>query len=310
MKLGTLFSTFTIAFFSLVSVSGESLATWSTLNHEGSTVHIYTPSKLKKKPSLMVNLHGCAQKGTALRGHGNWEKAADQFETVVVIPEVPNRGVIAGCWDYYGLNHTRSNRHNGFILSLIEKVVGLYNINQNKIYISGLSSGGGLSMVLGCMAPDIFAGFALNAAPSVGTKSTEVSRSRMPTEEIKKNCLKLAGSKSPFLRSQVAALVFGDNDFIVDPDYNRKNAQALSEIYQATSEDQLDLSTLKGSNTKGSGTLYKLRGKEVVSLIENTGLGHNWPAGNGGAPASFVSKNSVDFPFYLLSFLNSNNRRP
>ncbi|MCR9206539.1 MAG: PHB depolymerase family esterase [Halobacteriovoraceae bacterium] len=294
------------------SQSSEVQAKWMTLNHQGSSVYLYKPSTLGStdKPSLMVNLHGCAQKGKVLRDHGNWKSAADAFKTIIIIPEVPKGGVIAGCWDYYGLNHNRSNRHNGFILSLVSKIIGLYNINENQIYISGLSSGGGLSMVLGCLAPDIFAGVALNAAPSVGTRSSEVSRSKMPVEEIKANCLKLAGDKSTYLRTQIAALIFGDNDFLVDPEYNRKNAGALSEIFQATGEEKFDLNLLKGTHTQGLGTLYKNKGKDVVSLIENKGLGHNWPAGSGGRPASFVSKQSVNFPYYLLKFLNSNNRRP
>lgn len=306
--------TLTILFITTIALtqSGEAQAKWTTLKHQGTSVYLYLPTTLGStdKPALMVNLHGCAQKGKVLRDHGNWNSAADAFKTIILIPEVPKGGVIAGCWDYYGLNHNRTNRHNEFVLSLVSKIVGLYNINENQIYISGLSSGGGLSMVLGCLAPDIFAGVALNAAPSIGTGATEVSRSRMSLEQIKANCLKLAGDKSTYLRTQIAAVIFGDNDFLVDPDYNRKNARALSEIFQATGEEEIDLNLLKGTNTQGVGTLFKKRGKGVVSLLENKNLGHNWPAGSGGRPASFVSKQSVNFPYYLLKFLNSNNRRP
>lgn len=293
----------------------QAFASWSSLEHQGSSVHLYTPASLshlkpQQKPSFMVNLHGCAQKAQILKDNGNWEAAAEKFQTIVVIPEVPNGGVIARCWDYYGLNHTRENRHNGFILSLVGKVSNLYNVDPHKVYISGLSSGAGLSMVLGCLAPDVFAGIGLNAGPSVGTRSTDVSRSRLDIEGIKKNCLQLAGAQSQTLGSQVISAVFGDNDFIVDPNYNRKNIQALSEILQATDEEVLDVSALKGTRTEGKGTLYLKRGKPVLSIIENTGLGHNWPAGKGGRPASFVSQNSIDYPHYLLQFFTSNNRRP
>lgn len=46
-----------------------------------------------------------------------------------------------------------------------------------------------------------------------------------------------------------------------------------------------------------------------VSLIMNTNLGHNWPAGQGGNAGNFISKKSINYPAYLARFFFENNRR-
>lgn len=258
----------------------------------------------------MINLHGCAQKGKVLVEHGNWEGAADRHNAYILIPEVPGGGVYAGCWDYYGLRHQRRGRHNHFLLQLIDHIKGLYSINEHQVYLSGLSSGGGLALVHACMAPEVFAGIGLNAAPSVGTGASDITNAQISPTEIKRNCLKLSGSKRAHLQTQVASIIYGDNDFIVDPDYNQLNAKALAALYGANREESFDLKKLPGTSLKGRGTLFKKEKQVLVSLIQNEGLGHNWPAGSGGSSVSFVSKSSVDYPSYLLKFLISNNRRP
>lgn len=295
----------------LTVVSTSTMASWTSFEFQGSRILFYRPilSGAQKKP-LMINLHGCAQKGKVLKDHGNWEQAANKHKAYIAIPEVPEGGVYAGCWDYYGLSHQRGKRHNHFILALVDHIKGLYKINPHQVYLSGLSSGAGLAFTQACLAPEVFAGIGLNAGPSVGTSASEITRAQISVKEIKNNCLKLAANKRSHLQTQVASVIFGDNDFIVDPDYNRKNAKALSELYGSDSEEGIDLSKLHGSHLEGKGTLYKKGEQALVSVIENTGLGHNWPAGSGGKGASFVSSKSINYPSYLLNFLISNNRRP
>lgn len=177
-------------FFVLISLNVHGAWKFETLQNV--QVHLYTPEKIgisksiNTKRALMINLHGCSQKAEDLMKDGNWVSAADEFDMVVALPKVPNGGVIAGCWDYYGGEHTRSNKHNLAIFNLINELLKRtdLNIDSKQIYVSGLSSGGGESMVLGCLAPEIFAGIGLNAGPSTGTSSTEISRPQTSISKI------------------------------------------------------------------------------------------------------------------------------
>ena len=77
--------------------------------------------------------------------------------------------------------------------------------------MAGLSSGGGETMVLGCMAPDIFAGVGINAGPPPGTTTAQIGSvpSGYTATTAANNCKALAGSNSGQFASQIAGVVWG-----------------------------------------------------------------------------------------------------
>lgn len=292
-------------------------AAWKLESIQNVQVQIYTPEKtgwaknLNNKRSLMVNLHGCSQKAEDLMKDGNWVNTADEYDMVVAIPRVPNGGVIAGCWDYYGGEHTRSNKHNGAVLNLVTELLKRsdLNIDPKQVYVSGLSSGGGESMVLGCLAPEVFAGIGLNAGPSTGTSSTEISRPQTTLSKMRETCQKLSGVKTIELKTQLASIIYGNNDFIVSPQHNLNNAEILKDFYGATLKTNFVLDSLEGTNKQGTGVLFSDSTGPRISLIMNQNLGHNWPAGQGGNGGNFINKKSINYPRYLAEFFSKNNRR-
>lgn len=305
-------------FFVLLSLNSvTSFAAWKLESIQNMQVQLYTPEKsgwsksLNNKRSLMINLHGCSQKAEDLMKDGNWVSTADEYDMVVAIPRVPNGGVIAGCWDYYGGEHTRSNKHNGAVLNLVAELLKRtdLNIDSRQVYVSGLSSGGGESMILGCLAPEVFAGIGLNAGPSTGTSSTEISRPQTSVAKMRETCLKLTGTKTNELKTQLASIIYGNNDFIVNPQHNLNNADILKDFYIATNKSSFSLDSLEGTNKQGTGTLYSDSSGPRISVIMNQNLGHNWPAGQGGNGGNFINKKSVNYPRYLAEFFAKNNRR-
>ena len=67
-----------------------------------------TPSDGYGRPALII-LHGCAQSASDIVSRTNLADVADAFDAVVVVPSVPDGGVYAGCWDYYGSSHSRTS---------------------------------------------------------------------------------------------------------------------------------------------------------------------------------------------------------
>lgn len=82
----------------------------------------------------------------------------------------------------------------------------------------------------------------------------------------------------------------------------------MAQIYGAGSQSSFSLSGLDGANTSGSGALWSDGAGPRVSLIQNTGMGHNWPAGDGPG-GSYITTNSINYPAYLTEFFFENNRR-
>lgn len=164
-------------------------------------------------------------------------------------------------------------------------------------------------MVLGCLAPEMFAGLGINAGPSTGTTSGEISRPKTSYETMLSACKKLAAGKEEFFKTQLTSVIYGNNDFIVNTAFNTHNADIMRTIYGADNKSSFETKKLAGTNTEGVGTLWSDSIGPRVSLIMNTNLGHNWPAGQGGNGGAFINKKSINYPDYLARFFFTNNRR-
>ncbi len=296
----------------LISHSGS----WSTETIASMPVHIYTPSSapaLNGQRALMITTGGCSQQAatnTDFRDQSNWETTAEQYGMVVAVPNAPNGGVgIFGCWDYYNTNHTRNNRHNDNILSLVStlKARATLNIDADQVYMSGLSSGGGMVNVMACLAPDVFAGFGNSAGPTIGTADTEASFVGTTATQARNDCMSLAGSNSSFLDTQIMSIVWGTSDFIAAQGYADINAESFAAIYGASKDSGSNV--ISGVSLDGVEETYSDSVGTRVQNITVNGLGHAWPAGGGSGLSAFIDNTSINYPAVLTAFLFANNRR-
>ncbi|MBA1145860.1 PHB depolymerase family esterase [Ectothiorhodospiraceae bacterium WFHF3C12] len=286
---------------------------WDQETIAGMNVLVYTPDSapaLGDGRALMLTLHGCSQSADDLASAGGWEDTAEEYGMVVAAPDAPNGGVLIGCWDYYGSNHTRGNRHNDNLLGLVDELLGrqALNIDPDQVYISGLSSGGGQVMVMTCLAPDVFAGGGNNAGPTIGTGSGDIGYVATSQSAAVSTCTNLAGSHADAFDTQIASMIYGDGDYTVAQGYNELNADVKAEIYGAGSESAVDMAALPGNSTGGSGRIIADAQGPRVSVIKNAGMGHEWPSGD-GTGGNYIAGSSVDYPAYLTAFLFANNRR-
>lgn len=284
--------------------------TWTTEFLGGMNVQVYTPTtvpQLAERRALMVSLHGCAQTAGDMRAGNDWEAVADLYGMVVALPDAPSGGVLAGCWDYYGSNHTRSNRHNDNLLSLVSTLAAraTLNIDPRQIYISGLSSGASQSMVMACLAPEVFAGVGAVAGPTIGTTSAQIGYVATTQSNAVALCRQLAGTQAGQFSTQVASLVFGTSDFVVSQDYSRLNARVFAELYGATA-----VSGSLSIPTGGTETRWQRNGVKAVQLISVAGMAHAWPAGPGtSGGGSYIDHATINYPAVLTQYLFCANAR-
>jgi poly(hydroxyalkanoate) depolymerase family esterase len=302
---------------------------WRTVSAGGMSVELYVPAtapKLADKRALMVSLHGCVQTNRVLRDQGNWSVTADEYGMVVAVPAVPDGGKIVGCWDYFGRAapffpppppHSRNSRDNDNLLALVQTLqsdVSL-NIDPAQIYITGLSSGGGQTLVMGCLAPEIFAGIGINAGPTIGTGSHEINPPDITSLPItpgqaKAVCQELAGSHSPAFATQLTSVIYGSEDQTVDPRYNQLNTEIMASIYEVSDISNFSVNEFSGHNPRGAGKLWSDNTGPRISMIRSDGLGHAWPAGSGpGGEINFVAREGINYPAYVTQFFFENNRR-
>lgn len=263
--------------------------------------------------SLMISLHGCSQRSSALEEAGNWEQTSETNQMIVALPQVPNGGVILGCWDYYGTDHNETSRNDKDIISLIQNLLKnkKLNIDPKKIYLSGISSGGAQALLVACLRPDLVAGVGLSSTPGLGTSIGDFISPTETAEETKDLCLKLAKHRTAYFDTQTAVIITSDYDYVVNPAHSELNRDMLKILYDVKSTQTIDPKTLPGTQTNGEALVFlNSNSQSKLSYLVNDGLGHNWPGGQGGGTfAPYVSTESINFPAYLANFFKLNQYR-
>lgn len=295
--------------------------TWAadTVNGASLTGYYYWPAAqpaLAGKRALVLVLHGCQQSAagdviaSASDQGFNWKAAADQYGAVILAPNATGNVYGNHCWDYASTRHNRTSGHDAILLNLIDRFVGdaRYGIDPNQVYVTGLSSGGGETMALGCLAPDIFAGVGINAGPPPGTTTAQISYvpAGFTAGSAAARCSALAGNQGARFSSQVTSVIWGNNDYTVSQAYGPMDAAAMRQVYGGSfTQSSAAAVAGGGSEVRSTDSAGKLRTSEITVA----GMGHAWPAGSGGQNSNYVDASKVNYPAFLMAFWFANNLR-
>lgn len=300
---------------SLMPATAAASGSWSSSPIAGMTTHVYAPdstSPIGEGRALLVGLHGCVQTAANLRDQVPFDASAEATGTVIALPEVPMGGVIAGCWDYYGANHDRSSRHDDDLLALVDALLAdpQLDIDPDQVYLAGLSSGAGEAAVMGCLAPDVFAGIGIAAGPAVGTSESQIAFVTTTAEQAGASCTSLAGAHASSFATQQVVVIAGTMDYTVAQDYARIHAEMFAALYGGLTSAPLDVTTLPGAMPQGTAEVYADDDGERITRVSMQGVGHAWPTGTGsGYDLYFVSPGGFDFAGYMMASFQANNRR-
>ncbi len=295
--------------------------TWGADSVNGGNLsgYFYWPASqpvLGGKRALVMVLHGCQQTaaGDVIDSGSdkgfNWKGVADQYGAVILAPNATGNISGSHCWDYSLANHNRATSHDGVLLNLVSRFLAdaRYAIDPNQVYVTGLSSGGGQTMVLGCLAPDVFAGIGINAGPPPGTTIMQIGSvpSGFNASTAASKCTTMAGAQQGKFATQIASVIWGTSDYTVAPAYGPIDAAAMRIAYGGVSGRGATAAVPGGgSNTPYTDSNGKLRTSEIAV----SGMGHAWPAGAGGQNGHFVDATKVNYPAFVMDFWFKNNLR-
>lgn len=144
-------SVFTIITMLMLLISNAASAQNKTIVVDGKTRSYleYVPQNLGSKRPLLISAHGMNQDAAYQKNMLQVESVADKEKFVTVFPEGIDRG-----WDIGG------NRDLNFIKAIINQMVKDYDIDRNKVYMSGFSMGGMLTYHCMNNLSDVIAAFA------------------------------------------------------------------------------------------------------------------------------------------------------
>ncbi len=272
-------------------------------------VHIYTPdsvSSVGDGKALLIVLHGCVQ---PINNYltANLEDAAEAHGMVIAVPDAMNKAGYS-CWSYWQGTISRTSGDYKNLINLANTMSGdaTRNIDADQVYIAGLSSGAAMSAQTACVAPDVFAGVAPSAGPSIGTSSNGAITTceTVSAATFKSRCESYAGSYKSHFATQIASIGHGTADTTVNTCYNQQNANGFANVY--------GVSQLSGTNTLSEGAGHtaseSLWTDNRISMLWFDNLDHSW-SGGAGASGDYVADDSINFASYLGQFFADNNQR-
>ena len=254
--------------------------------------HLYIPSSYRDSSAapLVIALHGGGGDGHKMEKLSHLSLLADRFGFIVAYPDA-----VEGHWnDGRGLNRYRSQKDNiddvGFISRMIDAIAGEYNINKDRVYVTGASNGAMMSLRLGCeLAHKITA-----LAPVIGSMPENLVARCAPARPIP--LVMINGTDDPLVpweggyvhifRKKLGKIISVPQtiEFWVARNGCSPNPQ-ISMAPDTAPEDHTRVQkSVYGQCTDGA---------DVV-LYEIQGGGHTWPGGYQYLPEFLIGKTSRD----------------
>ncbi|MFD9130597.1 PHB depolymerase family esterase, partial [Kitasatospora sp. NPDC059571] len=274
-------------------------------------MYSYLPANLPDNAPLVVAMHGCTQSASDYYTNSGWPKYADMYKFALVFPEQPSlTNPISKCFDWG--TPSDDGRGQGEALSIynmIQYAESTYHVDPSRIYITGLSAGGGMTSDMLAAYPDVFAAGSIDSGPAAQCSTTGITNTNCTsgttshTPQQWGDLIRGAhtGYTGPYPR---VAIWQGTSDTTVNPaelTYSRDGWTNVWGIGQTPSSTQ----TLTGGTTLN---IYNdSAGKPAVETFAVSGMAHGLAVNPGSGTDQCGSTgtyyiNSICSSYYTARF--------
>ncbi|EHR63044.1 extracellular catalytic domain type 1 short-chain-length polyhydroxyalkanoate depolymerase [Saccharomonospora cyanea] len=119
----------------------------------------YVPEGLAEGRPVVVALHGCTQNATGYGTDSGWVELADEWRFSVVLPEQRSTNNFNNCFNWFAsADTTRGQGEVASVVSMVDHTLAATGGDSSRVYVTGLSAGGGMTSALLATYPDRFAG--------------------------------------------------------------------------------------------------------------------------------------------------------
>jgi poly(hydroxyalkanoate) depolymerase family esterase len=196
--------------------------------HNARTYMLYEPASRGNIPApLLVLLHGCKQDASEFAAGTRMNEAAEAAGVVVLYPQQSLAANLLRCWNWYAL-HDRSNKDGdaAVIAAMTRQVMREHGIDATRVYVAGMSAGGGMAAVLVRDYPELYAALGVHSGVPAGLAHDVYSAMRLMSTGPAPSEAEAAPGAIDGAAANAARIVFhGDEDTVVHP----SNAVAIHE---------------------------------------------------------------------------------
>ena len=129
----------------------------------------FVPDVLSPRPALLVVLHGSLQSAADYDRGAGWSTLADQYGFALLMPEQTRQNNLTRSFNWFEPADTRRGEGEALsIVQMVERMVRDHDIDPGRIFVTGLSAGGAMTLAMLATYPDVFAAGAVIAGLPYG----------------------------------------------------------------------------------------------------------------------------------------------
>jgi feruloyl esterase len=269
---------------------------------------VYAPKPLPAKAPLVVVLHGCTQTAEAYADGAGWLALADRLGFCVVAAEQkpannPNR-----CFNWFEPEDVKPGGGEACsIRQMVEAAVGDCDADPARVYVTGLSAGGAMTMAVLSAYPALFAGGGVIAGlPYRAAEDVMGAFAAMyqPHEERPRALGDRVRDASRYTGPWPRLSIWqGDADTTVSPDNAGEIAKQWANVhdiaYTAATHDRVD--------GQRRSVWSDPAGAAQVELYRIRGMGHGTPLASlgpdgVGTPGPFLLEEAISSTWRIAEF--------
>jgi poly(hydroxyalkanoate) depolymerase family esterase len=271
----------------------------------------FVPDRLAAPRSLMVVLHGCTQTAAGYDEGAGWSTLAERYGFALVLPQQERANNPTTCFNWFQPEDIERDRGEAMsIRQMVEHTVALHGLDRGRIYVTGLSAGGAMTMVMLATYPELFAG----GAPIAGLPYGCAGNLREALACMRSGCARsgaawgdrvraASGYRGPWPRLSVW---HGSSDMTVSP----LNANEI--LKQWT--DLHGLGSRPGATETVDGYPRQVwrspSGEEVIESFTITSMAHGTPLSTRrdppneplGSPGPFLLEAGISSSYHIARF--------
>ncbi|MFF7333638.1 PHB depolymerase family esterase [Streptomyces sp. NPDC008150] len=251
------------------------------------SMYAYVPAGLPADAPLVVALHGCTQTANDYYTNSGWTKFADQYGFAVVFPQTGSANNSLSCFTWFDpADDTRGKGEAASVVQMVTKAESLYGSDADRVFVTGLSAGGGMTADLLAAYPDVFAGGSVDSGLPAQCATTQTAASTCQYGSLNltaaqwgdKVRAQYPGYGGPWPR---VAIWQGTSDYTVQSVNGTELRDQWTNVH-GIPQTPSSTTSLPGGTTLTS--YNDASGRPAVQLYQISGMGHGLAVDPGSGP--------------------------
>jgi poly(3-hydroxybutyrate) depolymerase len=261
---------------------------------------LYVPANYSPRNiyPLVIWIHGCKQSPEEFAAGTGVMHEADRRAALVLLPRQARHANPEKCWNWFDGSTTAGYGEAAIVLAQVNEVRRRYRVDKRRIYVAGLSSGGGLAAVIAVRHPDRIAAAAMHSGVPCGAASSAWTAPAAlrsgPNREVEGIGLVARHNARPDALPVPALVIHGSGDTRVHAENARRlvtqflalngDERAMVSNPQLPEADGMD--TVEEAETTHPYLVYHYLkdGADIVRYVAVDGLEHAWSGGDDAYP--------------------------